>query len=364
MAISMPRRAGLGGRRSRWASRAAIFGGVAALVACRAAGGTHAFAVGQRAAGQRSAQPIRTQRSAKETKTLDPTEVFADTKRKAEEAAGGLQEALNRVVNAPDMLSQKAKSAMDQTVEGFAKDDGRILDESTFAGGLGAVAVSAAVLPYIPVSLYSSWLVATTGSGVEAGPNGLYGIAEGLATLVVFAVVAWSLTSLVTRARGLPGGPGSILGATQALSWVAALAFAGATALSGGNNLNPLGERREPLMPEATKVVAKEVDEAFAAPSNFFSGIQKQLDDQMEGAKKQVESQMDGVRKQVDQKASEVTNAATASVSKATSSVASQAAEAAKSATDKAKDATSKASLPKLAVPDYKDLVGGGDDDE
>jgi F0F1-type ATP synthase membrane subunit b/b' len=356
MAISMPRRAGAG-RRGRRVLRAALLGGAAAL-ACRSGDCTHNFVVGQRA-GQRWAQPARTQRYAKET--VDPTELIGKAAKEAEES-------FSRLVNAPSEISNKAKRAAEETVENFSKDNGKVLDENSAAGSVGAIAVSVAVLPYIPVSIYSSWLVATTGSGVDPGPNGLFGAAEGIATLVVALVALWSLTSFVTRARGLPNGPLSSLGATQALSWVAVLGFAGASALSGGNNLNPLGERREPAVPAATLELEKELDEFSKAPTNFLSQLQKQLDTQVEKAKKQVDSQLDGVKKQVDSKVSGVVERASESASKAASSATAQVSKAAEKAADtvaeKAKEASKSLPVPKQGIPDIKDLLDDAVDDE
>ncbi|CAK0862745.1 unnamed protein product, partial [Prorocentrum cordatum] len=111
----------------------------------------------------------------------------------------------------------------------------KVLDPASPAGTVGAAAVSVAVLPYIPLSLYSSYVLVTTGSGLPAGPNGVYGAAEGFATLTVFLVSLWSLVSFVTRARGLPAGPLSLLGAAQLGSYLAVLAFAGATYLTTGD---------------------------------------------------------------------------------------------------------------------------------
>lgn len=129
---------------------------------------------------------------------------------------------------APDRIQANAVEALDN----LATDDGRALDTSAPSGAVGAFAVSLAALPYIPISLYSSYTLATTGKGLDAGPNGIYGLAEGLATLVVLAIALWSTASFFTRARGLPAGPFNLLGVTQAFAYLSTLTLAGALYLN------------------------------------------------------------------------------------------------------------------------------------
>mmetsp|Transcript_14396 Transcript_14396/g.26513 ORF Transcript_14396/g.26513 Transcript_14396/m.26513 type:complete len:242 (-) Transcript_14396:102-827(-) len=121
-------------------------------------------------------------------------------------------------------------------LDAFLKDDGRVLDEGSPAGAIGSVAIALVVLPYIPVSLFSSWALLTTGSGIDPGPGGLYGLIEGISSLSVLSICIWSLTSFLTRARGLPGGLFSLLGTTQALCFLCVFAFAAASLLNATEN--------------------------------------------------------------------------------------------------------------------------------
>lgn len=106
------------------------------------------------------------------------------------------------------------------------------LTTSGFVGVLGSVVVSLAVLPYLPLSLYSSYLLLTTGAGVPAGPNGIYGLAEGFATLTIIGVSLWSAASLFQRDQGLPQGPLNLLNVTKGLSVFCLAAFFFATTLN------------------------------------------------------------------------------------------------------------------------------------
>eukprot|EP00416_Gambierdiscus_australes_P032858 CAMPEP_0171090688 /NCGR_PEP_ID=MMETSP0766_2-20121228/32005_1 /TAXON_ID=439317 /ORGANISM="Gambierdiscus australes, Strain CAWD 149" /LENGTH=346 /DNA_ID=CAMNT_0011548713 /DNA_START=26 /DNA_END=1066 /DNA_ORIENTATION=+ len=162
---------------------------------------------------------------------------------RADEARTGLEDALSSVqqqvtgvVETPARLQKEAQKTVEETLKSLQKDDGRILDPDTPAGAVGSLAVSLAVLPYVPLSLYSTYLLYTTGRGVPPGVNGIQGLAEGAATLVMFAVVLWSLISFLTRARGLPAGPFNILGATQALSFLASVALLTVSFIKGGNS--------------------------------------------------------------------------------------------------------------------------------
>lgn len=191
-------------------------------------------------------------------------------------------------------------------------------------------------------------------------------MAEGLGTLAIFAVVIWSLTSFVTRARGLPAGPFNLLGAAQGLSFVAAAALIGATALSGGNNLNPLSERKEasgfPELPklelenpfsQASKPFADKLRELSEGPSSLLNDFQKDIDAQLQDVKKQVSDQ-----------ASKVVSEATSKADKVTSSIRGAAEDVAKKASDQVADVASQvqgsaadaASKLTVTVPDYNEL--------
>eukprot|EP00929_Paragymnodinium_shiwhaense_P115377 TRINITY_DN8420_c0_g1_i1.p1 TRINITY_DN8420_c0_g1~~TRINITY_DN8420_c0_g1_i1.p1 ORF type:complete len:340 (-),score=91.29 TRINITY_DN8420_c0_g1_i1:100-1119(-) len=191
-----------------------------------------------------------------------------------------------KVTNAPPAPKEapKAEKSVEEPVESASPDDGKVLDPSSPAGIIGAIAVSLAAIPYFPVSLYSSWVLVTTGHGVDAGPSGLFGLAEGLASLVVLAFAAWSLFSFVTRGQGLPEGPFGVLGLAQVLSWLCTLAFAGAVALSGDAN--------NPLRNFGTKdnAITNQIETAKAKPGEFVNGLGKDLEANLEKAGKSASS--------------------------------------------------------------------------
>lgn len=228
---------------------------------------------------------------------------------------------VEELLEAPTKIQQQVQESVDKTIDNFSRDDGRVLDTSSAAGSVGSIAVSLAVLPYIPLSFYSSYLVLTTGAGIEPGPYGIYGFAEGFATLAIWAVVAWSITSLVTRARGLPEGPYNILGVTQGLSYVAAITLVGVSFLTGGSNLNPLSEGKAPKgfkspLDDVNATIQKQVTEISKGSSESLALFSKSLDDQIEAAKKTVNAQ-----------ASKVVSDASSQVSKAIEKTAGNAGE-------------------------------------
>lgn len=203
---------------------------------------------------------------------------------------------VQELLEAPTKIQQQVQESVDKTIDNFSRDDGRVLDTSSASGYVGSIAVSLAVLPYIPLSFYSSYLVLTTGAGIEPGPYGIYGFAEGFATLAIWAVVAWSLTSLVTRARGLPEGPYNILGVTQGLSYLAAITLVGVSLLTGGSNLNPLSDGKAPNgfkspLDDVTATIQKQASEMSKGSSKSLAWFSKSLDDQIEAAKTSVNSQ-------------------------------------------------------------------------
>ncbi|KAL6774616.1 hypothetical protein ACKKBG_A25685 [Auxenochlorella protothecoides x Auxenochlorella symbiontica] len=72
-----------------------------------------------------------------------------------------------------------------------------------------------------PLVLWSSYTLATTGSGLPPGPSGVLGAAEGLSYLVVTAMVAWSVKTKISSGSGLPAGPYGLVGAAEGLSFLA-----------------------------------------------------------------------------------------------------------------------------------------------
>mmetsp|Transcript_70869 Transcript_70869/g.114240 ORF Transcript_70869/g.114240 Transcript_70869/m.114240 type:complete len:375 (-) Transcript_70869:313-1437(-) len=288
---------------------------------------------------------------------------------------------LEDVIDAPTKLQKEVKATVEKTLDSMQRDDGRVLDTSSAAGSVGAVAVSLAVLPYIPLSLYSSYLLLTTGTGLEPGPNGIYGLAEGCGTLAIWAMVAWSLTSLVTRARGLPDGPLNLLGVTQGLCVFAAAALIGASALTGGSNLNPMSERKAPAdyqnpLDEVSRSFTKEVGVIGKSSDSFFGDFTKNMDSQLEATKQKVADQASKLASEASSSVSKVASSAQdAAKEKADSLVAkaSSAQDAAKEKADslvtKAKDTSSSstekvkeptfdaAAKTKSSAPDYEDLL-------
>lgn len=113
-----------------------------------------------------------------------------------------------------------------------AGEEGGALSTEGAVGVLGSAVFSLAVLPYVPLSLYSSFLLLTTGAGVPAGPNGVFGWAEGFATLTVLGVSVWSGASWLQRGQGLPSDPFKVLTITQALASFSTACFLFATVVN------------------------------------------------------------------------------------------------------------------------------------
>lgn len=229
---SSPRRRSIGGSRSAWRCALAISAAIAA------SWGMVFLSPSSGRAQPGGAARLKAKRDGIE-------DIFGDVQKSAE----GVQKQAAEL--SPDRLQAKAAEAL----EGLTTDDGRVLDASAPAGAVGAIAVGLAVLPYMPISLYSSYTLATTGKGLDAGPNGVYGLAEGFATLVVLSTTLWSTVSFVTRARGLPAGPFNLLAITQAFAYLSTLALAGALFLNSGSpSENPMRG-----LPAATDKFNKEV---------------------------------------------------------------------------------------------------------
>lgn len=245
----------------------------------------------------------------------------------AQQTREGAQKAAENVMSAPGKLTERAAKAAEDVMsapqkiqESIEKDDGKVLDPSSPAGTVGAAAVSLAVIPYIPLSLYSSYVLVTTGSGLPAGPNGVYGAAEGFATLTVFLVSLWSLVSFATRARGLPEGPLSLLGVAQFGSYLAVLVFAGATYLTTGDmaKSNPFkGATPEVIATKVSKgiegqvstataplkaTVDEKVKEAQKSQNDFLSSVQSKLDTAVGDAKKAASDKLETAQKAASDK--------------------------------------------------------------
>jgi len=251
-----------------------------------------------------------------------------------EETLTNVQKKVTDVIDTPARLQREAQQAVDKTIESFQKDDGRVLDQETPAGFVGSFAVSLAVLPYIPLSFYSTYLLYTTGKGLPAGPNGIYGLAEGVGTLVIFAVCIWSAVSFLTRARGLPAGAFNILGATQSLSYLAALALL-ATSLvkgSGSTLLAGLKGLQTPALP-AVSIPGVSLPKTPDLPK--FDGLGKDSSAFIEGLQKGLNNQVEGVKGKV-------------------SSVADKAKEAVQEATESATSAVGKVKVPDVKIPEVK----------
>jgi len=213
---------------------------------------------------------------------------------KVKEQAEGVQSTLSATAEAPEKILKTAQERVSSTVKVLTSDDGRVLDETIASGTVGAIAISLAVLPYVPVSLYSSFLVLTTGYGLPAGPSGFFGAAEGLASLVVFFMALWSLISVVTRARGLPAGPFSVLGITQFLCNTSALFLLGVSYLNGGDNLNPLKNNHFAFLRPATPTTAT-TKTAPKVPPIKSSGLDKQIETTQKGVSASIEDTKKGL---------------------------------------------------------------------
>mmetsp|Transcript_32842 Transcript_32842/g.101835 ORF Transcript_32842/g.101835 Transcript_32842/m.101835 type:complete len:364 (+) Transcript_32842:61-1152(+) len=293
-----PRRSGAASRRGRWAWRCALFGCAAALGASSTGARLPLAFVGGGSPGPRKA-------ASRQQATVE------DVQSGVEEALGTVQKKVTDVIDAPARLQREAKEAVDKTIESLQKDDGRVLDTDTPSGFVGSLTVSLAVLPYVALSFYSTYLLFTTGKGVPAGPNGLFGLAEGVATLVVFSMTLWSLTSFLTRARGLPAGPLTLLGSAQFLSALAAAALVGTSAMKGNSTpvLAGLKDVKGPPLPSISLDVSKlslpsapdlpklSLPDASSLPSislpSGLENLQKDLSKKAEGVKDKVAAAAD-----------------------------------------------------------------------
>lgn len=83
--------------------------------------------------------------------------------------------------------------------------------------------ITATGLVSAPLTLYSEYVLKTTGCGLPAGPFGLIGAAEGISYLVVVYIVGWSLYTKITTGKGLPAGNGGLLGAAEGLAYLSIL---------------------------------------------------------------------------------------------------------------------------------------------
>jgi hypothetical protein len=97
------------------------------------------------------------------------------------------------------------------------EEDGLLSSESdqTLLGAAGSVAAL--------VTLYSEFILKTTGCGLPAGPFGLVGAVEGVSYLGIVGLAGLSLYKKVKTGSGLPAGPGGLLGAAEGLSFLAIL---------------------------------------------------------------------------------------------------------------------------------------------
>jgi len=71
------------------------------------------------------------------------------------------------------------------------------------------------------ITLYSEYVLKSTGCGLPAGPFGLVGAAEGVSYLGIVGMGAFSLYQKFKTGSGLPAGPGGILGLGEGLSFLA-----------------------------------------------------------------------------------------------------------------------------------------------
>lgn len=232
-------------------------------------------------------------------------DLFQFEKGSSSSSAPPQQDLIADVIATPERLSKEAQDAVERTLDTFRRDDGRVLDTSSPAGSVGAAAVSLAVLPYIPLSFYSSYLVLTTGSGLEPGPYNIYGLAEGLATLAIWAVVLWSLTSFVTRTRGLPAGPLNLLAITQALSYVAALALVGASYLAGTWTPPDVDK----LMSQGQSQLSSGVKGLQSSSSTVFADLTKDFGQELAALKKQADEEAAKLASEAQSKVSKAVEA-------------------------------------------------------
>ncbi|CAK0904392.1 unnamed protein product [Prorocentrum cordatum] len=205
--------------------------------------------------------------------------------------------------------------------------DGRALDTSGPVGAVGTLVVSLAVLPYVPVSLYNSFILATTGRGLElaAGPEGIYGPKDGVygiaAILAVSGVVLWSLTSRVFRGCGLPSGLFALLRLTEGVSYLAVVAFSIAVAL---NQLEP---EDNPVLGFSFDAPEKSAQVFSAKSIKGLDKAGKYLEKETAPSRALLNAALDDVAKQASEKASEISKRA----SEKADDVAKQASERANS---------------------------------
>ena len=95
-------------------------------------------------------------------------------------------------------------------------------EEETLSGPEQAVYLAG--LLAAPVTLYSEFVLKSTGCGLPPGPGGSLGALEGISYLVVVGVVGLSTVRKVQTGSGVPPGPGGAYGASEGLAFLAALA--------------------------------------------------------------------------------------------------------------------------------------------
>ena len=98
-----------------------------------------------------------------------------------------------------------------------------------------------------PVTLYSEFVLKTTGCGLPPGPAGSLGALEGVSYLVVVGILGLSASAKASTGSGLKAGPYGLLGAVEGLAFLALLAglvVAGATIADTGGLPSPLPDAR------------------------------------------------------------------------------------------------------------------------
>jgi len=70
------------------------------------------------------------------------------------------------------------------------------------------------------VTLYSLFVLRTTGCGLPPGFLGLEGATEGVSYLIAVGIFGWSALTKVNTGEGLPSGPGGLLGLAEGLSFL------------------------------------------------------------------------------------------------------------------------------------------------
>lgn len=133
--------------------------------------------------------------------------------------------AIRGVTSVP--LRRRSRSASTSPVVVRASDDPEV--------SAPILAVAAAGLPCSLIVLWSSYVKATTGAGLQGD---LLGGLEGISYLVTLALVGLSLKTKVSTGGGLPAGPGGVVGASEGLNYLALLAAIGAFAYSAVNSGN------------------------------------------------------------------------------------------------------------------------------